>query len=56
MDDRKPFEPPGREPSKKQWVVSKFPIKGGTVIRAASQIDQFYHKVTWSKIEGTIKS
>lgn len=56
MNDKRPFNPLYDEPIKKDWVVSKFPIKGGTVIRAAMQEDLFFKAVQWSQIEGKIKS
>jgi hypothetical protein len=43
------------EPAKKEWVVYKFPIKGGSVIRAAIQSDIFCKPVTWSIIEEKVK-
>lgn len=56
MDEKRPFDPLYDEPPKREWVVSKFPIKGGGAIRAALQVDLFSRPVTWSKIEGRIKS
>lgn len=41
---------------KKEWLVQKFPIKGGSVIRSAMQIDLFYKAVTWATVEGKVKS
>lgn len=56
MDDKRPFDPLRDERPKKEWVVYKFPIKGGGLIRAAIQIDLFYKAVTWSTVEGKIIS
>ena len=44
------------EPPKREWVVAKFPIKGGTVIRSAMQTDCFSRPVTWSTVEGVTKA
>lgn len=43
-------------PPRKQWVVQKFPVKGGTVIRSAMQIDLFFRPVTWATVEGKVES
>lgn len=56
MNAKRPFDLLYGEPPKRSWVVHKFPIKGGTVIRAAMQIEIFFRPVTWSTVEGTIKS
>lgn len=56
MDEKYGSEYSADGPSKREWVVQKFPIKGGSVIRSAMQIDLFYKSVQWSKIEGKIKS
>lgn len=56
LDEKRPFDPLHDEPVKQEWVVHKFPIKGGTVIRAAMLTELFFKPVTWSTVEGKIMS
>lgn len=56
MDGKRDFDPLHDEHPKREWVVHKFPIKGGTVIRAAMQADMFFKAVQWSTVEGKVKS
>lgn len=56
MDDKHDFDPRYDGPARREWVVHKFPIKGGTVLRAAILTELYFKPVTWSQIEGKIKS
>jgi len=54
MHDRYPDSNSYDGPAKKEWVVQKFPIKGGSVIRSAMQVQLFYQPVTWAIVEGKV--
>ena len=41
-------------PPKKEWVVQRFPIKGGGLIRSAMVVEQFYRPITWATVEGHV--
>ena len=43
-----------REPDKKEWVIQKFPIKGGGVLRSAMQSQMFYSEIKWIQVEGKV--
>ena len=43
-----------REPGKKEWVIQKFPIKGGGVLRSAMQSQMFYSEIKWIQVEGKV--
>lgn len=56
MNAKNTFDPCYDGPARREWVVHKFPIKGGNVLRAAMLTELFFKPVTWSQIEGKIKS
>jgi len=56
VHDRYSFAPAAQEPIKKEWVVQKLPIKGGTVLRSAMLIEMYVHKIEWVQTEGTVIS
>lgn len=56
MDDQYENDNLYNGPPKKEWLVQKFPIKGGSVIRSAMQAELFFKVVTWATVEGTVKS
>lgn len=46
----------GQGPRKREWVVQRFPIKGGNVLRSAMHIECFYKTPDWVQIEGTTEA
>lgn len=54
LDGKRALDLLQEEPTKKEWVVQKLPIKGGHVLRSAMHIDLHVKQLPWVQVEGKI--
>lgn len=53
LDGKRALDLLQEEPTKKEWVVQKLPIKGGHVLRSAMLTELHVKQLPWVQIEGT---